>query len=252
MKFECDEPKVTVIVAVYNGAKTLSACLDSICRQTYRNKELVIMDGGSSDGTVGILQENSGRISYWESSPDRGIYHAWNKALSHASGEWIYFLGADDIFHDDDVLEKFSAKMAGLESPPLVAYGKIEYCKNSTRTVMGRAWNEIENKMKSGMCMPHQGVFHHRRLFQLCGSFDEKYQIAGDYHLLLKSLRIESPFFLGDLVVADQYAGGKSSVRELRWKVLQEFRSAQRSEGIPLTFGWVVAYTKAMLWRWVL
>lgn len=244
--------RITVVIAVYNGAKTLPACLDSIMQQTYKGVELIVIDGGSSDGTVEILTEYAEDISYWESSADRGIYHAWNKALSHATGEWVYFLGADDVLHDAHVLEHFSAKIARLESTPLVAYGKIEYCKNGRRTTLGCGWDKINNKMKSGMCIPHQGVFHHRRLFEQCGLFDEKYQIAGDYHLLLKSLRIGTPFFLGDLVVADQYAGGKSSVRELRWKVLQEFRFAQRAEGIPLSFGWMFAYAKAMLWRWVL
>lgn len=247
-----NDKRITVIVAVYNGAKTLQKCLDSICGQTYPNRELIVMDGGSADCTIDILNENSGRISYWESSPDRGIYHAWNKALAHTTGDWVYFLGADDVFHDQYVLEKFALTVNKLEVPPLVAYGKIEYCKGDKRTVMGDDWSKIKDKMKCGMYIQHQGIFHHKTLFDQCGNFDERFQIAGDYHLLLKGLRYGEPLFLGDFVVADQYAGGKSSERVSRWLVINEFRMAQKELGIPLSFCWFWAYTKAQIWRWLL
>ena len=242
-------PLISIIVAVFNGDTTLQQCIDSVAQQTYSNKELVIMDGGSTDGTVEILKRNSLKISYWESSPDSGIYHAWNKALTHATGDWLYFLGADDVLHDKYVLEKFDSKMRGVAIPPLVAYGKIEYCKGDKRRVMGEEWGRIKDKINSGMYIQHQGMFHHKKLFGQCGSFDERYQIAGDYHLLLRSLRYDVPFFLGDFVIADQYAGGKSSERASRWKVLQEFRVAQKEMGLPLTIRWVLEYTKAQMWR---
>ena len=245
--------KITIIVAVYNGAKTLQACLDSIAGQTHPDRELIVMDGGSTDGTVEILQKNSGGIAYWESSPDRGIYHAWNKALEHVSGEWIYFLGADDVLHDKHVLETFVSKMKDAHISPLVAYGKIEFCNGNKRRVMGEPWENIKSKIKSGMYIPHQGMFHNKRLFEQCGSFDERYQIAGDYLLLLKSLKFHEPYFMDDFVVADMYAGGKSSERESRWMVLKEFRMAQNEMGISLQIHWVWAHAKALcfrLWGW--
>ena len=241
--------RITVVVAVYNGAKTLQTCLDSINGQTHQIRELIIIDGGSTDGTVEIVKKNSLKISYWESSPDRGIYHAWNKALTHATGDWVYFLGADDVLHDQYVLEKFVSKMREVAIPPLVAYGKIEYCKGDKRRVMGEEWRKIRYKIKSGMYIRHQGMFHHKNLFVKCGRFDERYQIAGDYHLLLRSLRYDLPIFLGDFIIADQYAGGKSSERASRWKVLREFRAAQKEMGLPLTIRWVWEYTKAQMWR---
>ena len=242
-------PRITVVVAVYNGAKTLQSCLDSIESQSYKNRELIIMDGGSTDGTVDILKKYSSKINYWESSPDRGIYHAWNKALAHATGDWIYFLGADDLFHDCYVVEKFISLMCRVKNPPLIAYAQIEYCKGEDRTVLGKPWEEISRTMLSIMCIHHQGTFHHKELFSRCGGFDEQYRIAGDYQLLLKSLRYAEPLFLNNFLVADQYAGGMSSNRATRWKVLREFRMAQKELAYPIRVKWVWEYVKAQLWR---
>lgn len=246
------QPRISVVVAIFNGAKTLQKCLDSVREQTYANTELIIMDGGSTDGTVDLLRKNASIIAYWESAPDRGIYHAWNKALMHATGEWIYFLGADDVLHDRLVLERFATMVIKLEKVPLVAYGRIEYCNGFKRTVMGDDWPAISGRMKCEMRIQHQGVFHHQTLFAQCGNFDERFQIAGDYHLILKSLRYGNPYFLGDFVVTDQYAGGKSSERAMRWKVVNEFREAQKDLEIPWSFCWFWAYAKAQVWRWLL
>lgn len=243
--------RITIVIAVYNGVKTLQTCLNSISDQSYQNRELIIIDGGSTDDTVEILRKNSLKINYWESSPDRGICHAWNKAITHATGDWFYFLGVDDVLHDKYVLETFASKMRGMEVTPLVAYGKIQYCRGEKRKVKGEEWTRIKNKIISGMCIPHQGMFQHKKLFEKFGGFDERYQIAGDYHLLLKSLQYDTPYFLGNFVVADQYAGGKSSMRSSRWKILQEFRLAQQEMKLPLTTRWMWEYTKAQIWRLV-
>ena len=96
---EQSQPLFTIIIAVFNGAKTLQQCIDSVAQQSYPNKQLIIIDGGSTDGTVELLQANDQSISYWVSEPDAGIYNAWNKGLKQANGEWICFLGADDYFY---------------------------------------------------------------------------------------------------------------------------------------------------------
>jgi glycosyltransferase involved in cell wall biosynthesis len=83
--------KASVLIAVYNGAATLEKAIASFVEQTYANKELIIIDGGSTDGTQAILEKYSAEIAYWVSEKDRGIYHAWNKAVARATGEWIFF-----------------------------------------------------------------------------------------------------------------------------------------------------------------
>jgi len=89
-------PLVTVVTAVFNGQPYLEGCLESVLRQDYPNIEHIVMDGGSSDGTLDVLRHYDDRIAFWKSGPDKGVYDAWNKALAEASGEWISFLGADD------------------------------------------------------------------------------------------------------------------------------------------------------------
>jgi glycosyltransferase involved in cell wall biosynthesis len=86
-------PLISIIVAVFNGAKTLQQCIDSVILQTYPNRELIIIDGGSKDGTVDLLKANSKQISYWISEPDHGVYNAWNKGLSQAKGDRMIIFG---------------------------------------------------------------------------------------------------------------------------------------------------------------
>ena len=82
----------TVIIAVYNNVESLERCIKSFVDQDYAKKELIIIDGKSTDGTVDIIRNNHDNIAYWESEPDRGIYHAFNKGVSHAKGKWVIFL----------------------------------------------------------------------------------------------------------------------------------------------------------------
>jgi glycosyltransferase involved in cell wall biosynthesis len=105
MDIKDGNPLFTIIVAVLNNKEFLERCIESVNNQTYPHKELIIIDGGSTDGTVDILKDNDDRIAYWESKTDCGIYHAWNKALDHAHGECICFAGADDYFYNLQTLE---------------------------------------------------------------------------------------------------------------------------------------------------
>jgi len=105
-------PVITIIVAVRNGERTLQRCIDSVTAEGYANKELIVFDGASTDGTGQILQANNDKITYWKSEADRGVYHAWNKALDRASGEWICFLGADDAFANRGMLASLAPRLA--------------------------------------------------------------------------------------------------------------------------------------------
>src|SRR3569833_2760221 len=113
-------PVISIIIVTYNADGSLQQCLDSIYRQTYPCIEIVIVDGGSSDDTRDILQNNTEHIGYWTSEPDNGIYDAMNKALAHISGQWVYYLGADD-----ELLPDFSLLAARLEDPAAIYYANV-------------------------------------------------------------------------------------------------------------------------------
>jgi len=186
------EMKITIIVAVYNGAKTLQACLDSIAGQTYPNRELIVIDGGSTDGTIEILQSNTDLITYWESQKDRGIAHAWNKALEHVTGDWIIFLGADDRLHDSHVLSEMADELKNDSVNDLV-YGQIniEGGKFDGEVLGGIFKPDI---LIRRMNIPHTATFHRKRFFDDIGQFDESFKIAIDYDLLLRKPPLRARF----------------------------------------------------------
>lgn len=153
---------ISIIVAVFNGAKTLQQCIDSVAQQTYANRELIIIDGGSTDGTVDLLKANDEQIKYWVSEPDKGIYNAWNKGLSQAKGDWICFLGTDDYFWDAQVLERMAELLEKLPPDIRVAYSQIILLNNNGESLypIGEPWEKIKNRFKQVMCIPHQGPRH--------------------------------------------------------------------------------------------
>ena len=97
--------KITIVTVTYNVESTIEQTISSVIRQTYKNKEYVIIDGASTDGSVDIIRRYDRHISYWVSEADQGIYDAMNKGIDVATGDYILFLGADDAFVADDVLE---------------------------------------------------------------------------------------------------------------------------------------------------
>lgn len=221
---------VSIIIAVFNGKATLQQCIDSIELQTYSNRELIIIDGGSTDGTVGLLQENAERISYWISEPDRGIYSAWNKGLAIAKGEWICFLGADDYLWDSSVLERVAGALKLLSDKYRVAYGQIMLVgiDGNPISTIGQAWEEVRESFKQQMSIPHVGAMHRRSLFERHGIFDESFHIAGDYELLLRELKTAEAVFLPNIIVAGQRLGGVSTDTKNYFRIELEVRRAQR------------------------
>lgn len=111
-------PAVSIIIVTYNAGRYLQACLDSIAQQNFRNFEVVILDGQSTDDTVGIIKQNEKLVKTWKSQPDNGIYDAMNKAVKMAAGKWFLFLGADDL-----LLPGFSEAAAALQDERTLYYG---------------------------------------------------------------------------------------------------------------------------------
>jgi glycosyltransferase involved in cell wall biosynthesis len=236
-------PTISIITAVYNGATTLQKTIDSVGNQSWPDKEHIIIDGGSTDETPDILNKNDSRIAYWESKPDRGIYHAWNKGIRLAIGEWILFLSSGDIFFNDEVLKTFVSMIRSVERLPLLAYGEVIIVDNSGKAIkkLGDTWNNSVKKITKGMPIPHTGCFHHRKLFQRFGTFDETFNVAGDYDLILRTYKESPPVHLTDFIVTKMLTGGVSGNPSTYYKVLVENYKAQRKNRInpfPLILFW--------------
>ena len=249
-----NNPRITVIVAVYNADATLQQCLESITQQIYKNVELIVIDGGSTDGTVAILNRNDALIDYWISEPDRGVYHAWNKALKKASGDWICFLGADDYFWNAEVLTTMVDQFSHLPPNVQLVYGKICLMTVDGTPIhsIGQAWNDVGGRLKKEMCIPHCGAMHRRNFFVEHGSFDETYRIAGDYELLLRGFikNNAQAYFISTLIAVGMRVGGMSSKTENNLTVLREVRRAQKThhKSLPSSV-WVATMMRAYI-RW--
>ena len=111
---------ISVVTVCYNAADTIEKTMLSVLNQTYHDIEYIIIDGGSTDGTVEIIRKYADRIAYWVSEPDKGIYDAMNKGIKVATGEWINFMNAGDEFVDANVLDKlfFAKTVASTNSSP--------------------------------------------------------------------------------------------------------------------------------------
>ncbi|OKS84822.1 hypothetical protein RG47T_0257 [Mucilaginibacter polytrichastri] len=141
--------------------------MESIYKQTYPNLEVIIIDGQSTDATIDILTHNSHRLNYWRSERDSGIYDAMNKALGYATGEWIYFIGADDTLY-----EGFSEMCYTLQNPNTVYYGRVLTLGGPTFPVSDYQFAKI------GIC--HQAIIYPKSVF-LNNYFNVNYRISADF-----------------------------------------------------------------------
>jgi glycosyltransferase involved in cell wall biosynthesis len=233
-------PRISVVIAVRNGATTVERALQSVLEQTHPRVELVVMDGASTDGTVAILERYGQRITYWRSEPDSGIYDAWNKALDHVTGDWICFLGADDRFTSPDVLEWLAGPLQVAFPAYRVAYaqGRLIDGNGRVRETLGSPWERVRDAFRSGMALPHPATFQHRELFVTRGRFDASFRIAGDYELLLRELRDGDALFISGVMATDIGTGGISDHPRSRVRRLSEAERARRMHGLTRTPEW--------------
>lgn len=228
--------RISIVISVLNGAATLERCLDSIAGQTWPEREVVVMDGGSSDGTVDILARRAAELAHWKSEPDRGIYHAWNKALRQVTGEWVLFLGADDTLRSPDALERMASDLRDDGGRTGIVYGSVDVVAPDGRRLatVGRPWEAASDDFRHRMAIPHQATFHHASFFERHGPFDERFRICGDYELLLRALARPGAAarFVPDVVVVAMQAGGLSDRPASLVTMAREFALARWLHGL--------------------
>ncbi|MFO7767603.1 MAG: glycosyltransferase family 2 protein [bacterium] len=227
-------PKISVITAVYNGREVLPGLLESIREQTWPLRELLVSDGGSTDRTPELLREAGETVTWWTSSPDRGIYDAWNRALEHTAGEWVLFLGADDRLASPTALEEAAGELRGLPSRIRVAYGMLRQVDPSGEVIaaLGGPWEQVRKGLEHDLTLPHPATFHRRDLFTDHGLFDPTYQIAGDYEFLLRELPEREAAFLADVTVTEMAVGGISDDPSAKVRQIIEVERARSEHGL--------------------
>ena len=239
-------PYFSIIIATLNVERTLDSCLESIIQQTSISKiEILVKDGGSNDKTINILKAYDKYISYWESSPDTGVYDAWNKVLSKATGEWVLFLGADDTLFDNSTISDSFSILKKIDKTIDLAYGRVRLVSKEYETILdlGKDWNKTKKCIKEKMCMPHQGIFHKKSLFDHNGKFNTNYYISADYDFIRKVL-LESNVLYMDMIISCMLVGGISSNPQNTFTRLKEIRQINSNHGSRFP-GWLWLITFA-------
>lgn len=161
---------ISVVIVTYNAEALLQRCLNSIYSQQYTQIEIILIDGDSKDRTVTIIQKNAARIVFWISEKDNGIYDAMNKALNYVKGQWVYFIGVDDV-----LTPEFSALAQQLHDPTTIYYGSVW---KSGKKYLGKL--SPYHQAKTGI--NHQAMIYPAQVFAK-KRYDTQYTISADHVL---------------------------------------------------------------------
>lgn len=200
-------PAISVIIATKNSVECLPAALASLRSQQDSDLECIVIDGGSTDGTIGVIEANGDIINYWISEEDDGIASAFNKGVRAATGLLVYFLGADDVLNDSRVFADVLYKLPTLRRPYFF-YGDLYYSYNRKKKLIRQ--NYTGRKFKKYNCLPHQAMFLERCFFQQYGLFDPQFKYAMDYEHISRFIDAHRPQYI-NRVIAEMKRYGKSS-----------------------------------------
>ena len=230
-----DKPLVSIITVVYNGEKFLEETIQSVISQTYENVEYIIIDGGSTDGTLDIIKRNEDKIDYWISEKDKGIYDAMNKGIDVASGEIIGLINADD-WYEKDTINTVIKNYSGDKNFDIF-HGNLNYINKSEKIYKP---NFSHRKMLlQGMSLYHPTCFVKRSVYEE-EKFDTNYQLVADYKLIFSMMLKEKKFCYIDKVLTNMRAGGVGTVF---WKRIVEGHNIRRDLG----FNIVVVYFTSLI-----
>lgn len=196
------EPLVSIITVVFNGDKYLEQTILSVLNQTYSNIEYIIVDGGSSDSTLDIIDKYADKIDYWVSEPDRGIYDAMNKGINLATGKLIGIINSDDWYELDAVSEVIRT----YKDDSTIIYGLMRHIIEETPIEVYAAYPiSIPNKM-----IPHSTCFVPKLVYDKYGSFDLSYRSCADYQFVLRLHKEGVSFVMLEKILANFRFGGFS------------------------------------------
>lgn len=203
---------ISIIVPAFNSEKTIAACLDSLIQQSYVDKEIIVVDGASSDKTIEIVKSYALKHPFLriQSEKDKGIYDAINKGIKLSKGEWIYILGSDDRLFESDTLQKTSALLKGINEG--VVYGNVQIKGNAGWAQDGELYGgefNLEKLLEKNICQ--QAVFYHRSLFEKIGFFNINYSVCADWDFMLHCAA-KSKMKYVPITIAEFNGGGTSKV----------------------------------------
>ncbi len=226
---------VSLITVVYNAESTISRCMKSVIRKNFNNVQYIIIDGGSTDQTVQIIEGYRDHISCFLSEPDKGVYDAINKGIKLATGDIVGVLNADDFFADETILSTVAYEFTQQDVD--IIYGDLDYIKENEKIV--RKWRSgefIRRNFNFGWMPPHPTFYCKRNLFHEFGFYSLDYGTAADYELMLRFLYINSlsAFYIKKVMIKMKIGGKSNKSLGNRVKGLFFDLKAMQNSGILL------------------
>jgi glycosyltransferase involved in cell wall biosynthesis len=226
----------SIVTAVYNNKNEILGAVQSVAGQQNVKLEHIIMDGGSSDGTIDLINANSNTNIQFESGRDKGIYDALNKGITKAKGDIIGILHSDDLFADDQVLKDihdlFEAGYDGV-------YGDLDYVLKDDTSSIFRHWKALVPSpfnLELGWMPPHPSLFLKREIYEEIGNFDLKYKISADYDFILRVF-LDEKYKIAYLprTIVKMRVGGESnrSLKNIIRKSKEDFAIASKHFKVP-------------------
>lgn len=226
-----DGLSVSIVTVVLNRAQELERNLRSVAEQDYPWREHIVIDGGSTDGSVALLRDRAAQLGAWCSEADDGIADAMNKGATLAGGDLLLFLHADDRFTDPHALGRAMAQVKDVDH--IWAFDVLFGDGATQLRLRPRAfngWAHLRNPL------PHQGVLCPRRVFDALGGFDSRWRISMDYDLWLNAMAMGIPLARVADVFSHMGSSGISSRRD--WAGLRARLAEERAVQESYLQGW--------------
>lgn len=203
---------LSVITVNYNDEKGLERTIASVVKQVGVEFEYLLIDGGSTDGSLGVIKSNAHKLSYWVSEPDNGIYNAMNKGIKKATGRYLMFLNSGDCLSTGTVLQECYVAISANPATDIL-YGDVNVLEVSGKAVRTR-WSypaELNITFFKRFTINHQASLIRSDLFKELGLYPEEYKIASDYFIFLQSVLHNKMFVHIDSILVDYDATGVSA-----------------------------------------
>lgn len=224
--------KISVVTVCYNSQDTIGDTLRSVATQSHGSTEHIVVDGGSRDATLEVIQTTPHRISSLTSEKDRGIYDAMNKGLARATGDVIGFLNSDDVYANADCLSRIAKVFEDADVD--ACYGDVLFVKRDDPDQVVRYWQAgvyRPGSIARGWMPPHPTFYVRRKLYEEVGGFDIEYRLQADFEMAIRLVQLRGIrlHYLPQTLVRMRMGGASNaSVRNVIAGNLEAYRAARK------------------------